>query len=535
MKRILLIAFLLVVLSISLLSCGDEPAESSSQDSSAKATDVTTQKQDGGILPTSVSLSREELVLYVGSGYQVTAKVTPDNATNRAVTYTSSAPDCVTVSSDGVVSALKTGTAKIKATCHNGVEDTLTVTVIDESDEAYYFYSNFSADEANPDIAFSHSTNARYEIEDGMLHLITDRTDYINGKITFDNGVDGYLVAEASVAVQTNAFSNLFYFYTSDSTTDGVVCSVAAENGQFMYHNGSSWTRLESCALDVFYEIKVILRIGDRAKDANKGCFDISINGKWYRDLPLRHGGDGVEDSIRTFFFGSNKPDTHMVYDYLYLKNVKQPFVFLPQNEAALDLRSSSELKLDYELDGTPTPEVTLTCSKQDGWSQSGDVLTFTKAGIYEFNLTATNAYGSDSETLTVTVSDAEASPELTVRENQKTLAFKEGVTYTLDYSAFLGIPEGKKTITCNKNDGFTLNGDTVTFSKAGEYVFTVTLENALGKVSETITVSLLTECVVYEESFDQKPEDAKLTQTGSGKVAFENGLYKVTTGSGSC
>ena len=198
-------------------------------------------------------------------------------------------------------------------------------------------------------------------------------------------------------------------------------------------------------------------------------------------------------------------------------------------------MRQSSELKLSYEIDGTPAPEVTVTCSKQNGWTQNGDTLTFTKAGIYEFQLSCDNEYGKDLETLTVTVSDAEALPELNVRESEKTIIFKEGIAYTLDYTTFMGIPEGTKTITCNKNDGYTLNGDTVTFTKDGEYVFTITLENSVGKVSDSVRITVIKERVVYEEDFADKPSDAKLTETGSGKVAFENGVYKVTTGSGAC
>ena len=390
MKRSFCLTVLFCLLIAALVSCGDGSVTTdvtSSTEITTPSTCVTTSVSVDDVLPESVTLSREKLTLYAGSSYSVTATVLPDHADTKAVRFSSSDETVASVSSDGTVRALRVGTAEIKATCIGGVEDSFTVTVIDESAEDYYFYSTFSADTLNPEIQIARSTNGAYEIDDGMLRLTTVDQDYINGKILFDDAIEGYLVAQASVMIETKAFSNLFYFYTSDSTTNGVVCSVAAENRYFKYHNGSSWVNLEPCHLDIFYEIEVILRIGDRVNGAEKGCFDISIDGKWYRDLPLRTGGDGVEDSIRMFFFGSNKPDTGMVYDYLYLKKAQPPYLFLNENEVELDLSKTDSYALSYELAGLPDPTVTVTSAREDGWSYQDGVLTFQKQGCIHSRL----------------------------------------------------------------------------------------------------------------------------------------------------
>ena len=529
MSRLYLFLISLLLILFCFVGCGEDALSSTSADIVE-----TTPQEEIVIKPSGVTLSRDALKLYVGNSFEISATVTPSDTTAKAVIFTSSNDSIATVSSAGVVTAKGVGSAEIKAVCGD-VQDSLTVEVIDEKQDGYYFYSTFSADALPPEVVISNSEQGAYEITDGELHLTTVDTDYINGRIYFDEGIDGYLVAEASVKVETGAFSNLFYFYTSESSTDGVVCSVAAENGQFKYHNGSGWVDLEPCHAGNFYEIIVILRIGDRTKNADKGCFDICIDGRWHRDLSLRKGGDGVEDSIQSFFFGSNKPDTHMVYDYLYLKKAEKPFLFLKENEATLEFPSKNEYNVTYELEGTPSPEVSVSCEKTEGWSYSDGKLTFTKPGSYSFTVSASNEYGSDSDTLIVTVNAASAAPELTVKESSKTLILGNGVSYTLSYDSYHGAPEAVKTVTCNKANGYVMNGDTVTFSAVGEYVFTITLTNAIGSDSDTVSVKVVTERVVFEEDFADKPDGTTVTTTGSGGIAFEDGLLKVTTGSGSC
>ena len=79
----------------------------------------------------SVSLNESNLSLYTGKTATLTATVTPENATNKAVTWESSNPDVATVT-DGTVTAVKEGTATITATAadSSGVFATCTVTVI---------------------------------------------------------------------------------------------------------------------------------------------------------------------------------------------------------------------------------------------------------------------------------------------------------------------------------------------------------------------------------------------------------------------
>ena len=75
-----------------------------------------------------ISLNKDKLSLVEGKSETLTATVTPSNATNKSVTWTSSDTKVATVS-NGKVTAVKAGTATITAKTSNGKTATCTVTV----------------------------------------------------------------------------------------------------------------------------------------------------------------------------------------------------------------------------------------------------------------------------------------------------------------------------------------------------------------------------------------------------------------------
>ena len=72
------------------------------------------------VFATGISLNKTETSIQRGSTETLTATVTPNNATDRTVTWSSSDPTVATVSSSGVVTAVKVGSAKITATTNDG-------------------------------------------------------------------------------------------------------------------------------------------------------------------------------------------------------------------------------------------------------------------------------------------------------------------------------------------------------------------------------------------------------------------------------
>ena len=69
---------------------------------------------------TGISLDKTSIDLSVGGeSITLTATITPDNATDKTITWTSSNPEIASVTNEGLVTGLKAGTATISATAGN--------------------------------------------------------------------------------------------------------------------------------------------------------------------------------------------------------------------------------------------------------------------------------------------------------------------------------------------------------------------------------------------------------------------------------
>lgn len=80
------------------------------------------------IVPSGVTLNKTTTSILIGATETLTATIAPANATNKAVTYTSSDETVATVTNAGVVTAVKVGTVTITTTTVSG-ERTATCTV----------------------------------------------------------------------------------------------------------------------------------------------------------------------------------------------------------------------------------------------------------------------------------------------------------------------------------------------------------------------------------------------------------------------
>lgn len=81
------------------------------------------------VLPTAISLNKTSLNLDAGKNEKLVATVSPEDATDKKVTWESSNNSVVKVTSDGTVSAVSKGTATITAKTSNGKTATCDVTV----------------------------------------------------------------------------------------------------------------------------------------------------------------------------------------------------------------------------------------------------------------------------------------------------------------------------------------------------------------------------------------------------------------------
>lgn len=109
MKRILPFIALAAVTVLSVFSCQQEPAE---------------------IRVASISLSKSTLELTVGDQASLDATISPDNATNKKISWSSSKESVATVTPDGIVEAVSAGTAFITASSEDsGVNAKCEITV----------------------------------------------------------------------------------------------------------------------------------------------------------------------------------------------------------------------------------------------------------------------------------------------------------------------------------------------------------------------------------------------------------------------
>ena len=92
----------------------------------------------GATVPvTGVSLNKTSSTIYAGKTEQLTATVSPDNATSKNVTWSSSDTEVATVSSSGLVTGVSEGTSTITVITEDGARNaTCLITVVRLSDNA---------------------------------------------------------------------------------------------------------------------------------------------------------------------------------------------------------------------------------------------------------------------------------------------------------------------------------------------------------------------------------------------------------------
>ncbi|MCQ2607601.1 MAG: Ig-like domain-containing protein [Bacteroidales bacterium] len=90
---------------------------------------ITVTVQSDVIAVENVSVAPTSLVMNAGDTKTVVATVSPADATNKTISWTSSDENVVTVSSEGIVTAVGAGTAEVTASSANGKTATVDVTV----------------------------------------------------------------------------------------------------------------------------------------------------------------------------------------------------------------------------------------------------------------------------------------------------------------------------------------------------------------------------------------------------------------------
>ena len=139
---------------------------------------------------TGVSLDKTSLELLEGETAVLTATVTPDNATDKTVSWISSAQSVATVSETGTVGAVSVGRATITATA-GGVSATCVVTVSEEGISVTDTQSLFEAVETAEAGAIIRLTAGTYAFNDN-LYIDKSLTLSGSGSVVIERGTENW-------------------------------------------------------------------------------------------------------------------------------------------------------------------------------------------------------------------------------------------------------------------------------------------------------------------------------------------------------
>ena len=212
---------------------------------------------------TKITLNKTTLPLDVPETYQLTATITPSDASNKTLNWTSSNPAAATVDSNGLVTVVGNGTAVIKAESTDGIgiSASCTVTVIDptnipvsgiklnqtsvslEAMETFQITATITpTNAANKGIVWASSNEAVASVdENGLVTAKSKGTATITATAADGNGAtasctvtvtnNGYLVTELDQFQSSHPYANSctdFWLYRQ-SGAGSLSISFAAE------------------------------------------------------------------------------------------------------------------------------------------------------------------------------------------------------------------------------------------------------------------------------------------------------------------
>ena len=146
------------------------------------ATNIVFTIAEDDVAVSSISLNKTSTSIEEGKTETLTATISPAEATDKSVTWTSSDPSVATVDASGVVTAVAAGEATITAEASNGLNATCTVTVTAPAAPSLlsltiggYATIYYAAGETWGQAISRHSSeNARWSYEDGFMVYYND-------------------------------------------------------------------------------------------------------------------------------------------------------------------------------------------------------------------------------------------------------------------------------------------------------------------------------------------------------------------------
>jgi len=184
---------------------------------------VVTVKTASIINVTGINLNEENISMNVGDSDILTVTITPDNATNQNVTWSSSDESIVTVNSEGEIEGLSSGDATITATTKDGNKKaTCEITVIAiEDDIPIVNVESVSLDRKIISMKVG---------ENEILTATINPNDATNKNLIWDSNNESVLTVDQSgrIVAVNPGLSDITVTSTDSNKTD--ICKVTVEN-----------------------------------------------------------------------------------------------------------------------------------------------------------------------------------------------------------------------------------------------------------------------------------------------------------------
>ena len=361
-------------------------------------------------LVTSLSLNRSVATLKTNETITLIANVFPTAAQNRTVTWSSSDTSVATVSSEGVVTALKVGTATITATTTDGSNLTATckVTVVETPATGISLNKTTASLKATETVTLTATVTPSTTTNKAVTWKSSDETI-----ATVSNGVvTAHKVGTADITATTTDGSNL-------SATCKVTVVATAATGISLNKTTASLKANETVTLTATVTPSTATNKSVIWSSSNTSVATVSSTGV------VTAKAVGTATITATTTDGSNKTATCQV------TVVETPATGISLNKTTASLKATETVTL------TATIKPSTATNKNVTWKSSNtSVATVSSTGVVTAKavgtatITATTADGSNlSATCKVTVVET---PVTGITLNKTTASLKANETVTL-------------------------------------------------------------------------------------------------------
>lgn len=465
-----------------------------------------------------VTLNKDELELIKGQSEKLTATITPEDASDMTVTWSSDKTSVAAVSEDGTVTAVSTGEATITvSTTDGGFTDTCKVTVTNpakgitldkqtlELDKGATGELKATVDPADADdatVTWSSSDEKVATVTNGMVSAVGGGSATITAKTV--NG----LTATAQVTVYSPVTGVTITAPASSKLAVGktlkLETTVAPADAT---EKGVTWSSSNDKIATVAQDGTVTAVAAGKVTITAVSKDNVQFKDEIELEIYVAVTGVSIKDSENTLYLTAGE-------------NKTLEAVIVPENatDKTVIWSSSDEKVLKVEdglLTAVKAGDAVITVTTNDGaFKATIDVHVYAKVTGIEISGQATQLFIGETAQLTAMVTPAEANQAITWSSSDDSVASVENGVVTAK-------KEGDVTITATAADGTTKDTYAVkvaTFNnKAGELELKAGLQNKIvlnNSANSLIIITAETDGTLYY-SFEEVSGRNELMEKG--------------------